>query len=104
MVTHQTESIGRSDTPAAREFAEVVLGGWTIGFASVETDPRNGMIDLSSLVLFRLPSASVPGAEEAPQCGCRTEDLAFARVRSAGDSDRTLGVKVCVVHRRLRVV
>jgi hypothetical protein len=91
-----------SEGTMAREFADVLFGGLPIGFATVETDATHGTPRLSSPVLFGVPSPSAKEPGEAPQCGCRSEDLAFARVRSRRGESWTLGVRVCKTHRRLR--
>jgi len=85
-----------------REFADVALGGLTIGFAFVEIDAGGNAVDLASPGLLSLPSSAAPEAKAETLCPCRSEDLAFARVKSRCGAAWILGVKVCAAHRCLR--
>jgi hypothetical protein len=86
----------------AREHANVVLGGLTIGFAFVEADAAGQAVSLVSPWLLAHPRAAAH--EEAhSQCPCRTEELAFAQVRSRRGGSWSLGVKVCPRHMHLRL-
>jgi hypothetical protein len=98
----QTMRTEWSGATGGREVADVVLGGLTIGFALVELDGRGDAVDLSSVMLYARASPSALETPEAQQCGCRSEELAFAKVRPRHGGTWTLGVKVCARHRRLR--
>jgi len=86
----------------AQEFADVALGGLTIGFARVEVGAGGHAVDLASPGLLAFPSPAAPEVKAEAGCPCRTEDLALARVRSRHGADWSLGVMVCAAHRRLR--
>jgi hypothetical protein len=84
-----------------REFADVALGGLTIGFAFVEIDAAGNAVDLASPGLLSCPSPAAPEVNAGRRCPCRAEDLAFARVKSRCGAGWSLGVKVCPAHRCL---
>ena len=86
----------------SREFADVALGGLTIGFACVEINEARNAVGLACPGLFSVPMAGVPEVKSECPCTCRSEDLAFARVKSRRGAPWTLGVRVCAVHRALR--
>jgi hypothetical protein len=84
------------------QFAYVALGGLTVGFAVVELDAGGNKVNLASPWLLNAPVAAPPEPRAAPDCSCRSEDLAFARLRSRCGAVWTLGVMVCAAHRCLR--
>ena len=86
----------------AREFADVALGGLTIGFAWIDVDANDVEVHLASPGLLACPTDAAPELRCCACCTCRPEDLAFARVRSRRGAAWMLGVKVCAAHRCLR--
>jgi hypothetical protein len=86
----------------AQEFADVALGGLTIGFAKVEIAAGGNAVDLASPRLLAFPSSTAPEVTVGATCPCRAEDLALARVRSRHGASWSLGVMVCAAHRCLR--
>ena len=84
-----------------REFAEVALGGRTIGFAYVEVNADWGTVGLAYPALLSAPSVDGSRPEPESTCSCRSEGLAFALVRSLRGSPWFFGVKVCPDHRCL---
>jgi hypothetical protein len=86
----------------AREHADVVMGGRTIGFAYVEFAGADGSVSLASTALLLHPSAVAPDLAHLPACRCRSEDLVFAQVRSRRGGTWSLGVKACVRHMSIR--
>jgi hypothetical protein len=85
------------------EFADVALGGLTIGFACVEVDAAGSAVELSCPGLLSCPSPAAPELKSCQCCRCRAEELAFASVRSRCGAAWSLGVKVCATHRCLRL-
>ena len=86
------------------QFAYVALGGLTVGFAQVDLDADGITVNLASPRLLNTPLAvpAEPSAESEPNCSCRSDELAFGRLRSRSGAIWTLGVRVCAVHRCLR--
>jgi len=85
-----------------QEIADVALGGLTIGFARVQVDAVGNAVDLASRRLLEFPAVGAGELTAEPPCPCRSEDLAFAKVRSRHGAAWCLGVRVCAAHRCLR--
>jgi hypothetical protein len=85
-----------------REFADVALGGFTIGFAWIEVEPNGVEVHLASAGLLSSPTDAAPELRACGHCTCLPEHLAFARVRSRRGAAWSLGVRVCAAHRCLR--